>query len=57
MNIIELCMVIICTFAKRENTLQEFELLVYEQACRTIEELLKNTRKEWRVEIDEFENY
>jgi hypothetical protein len=52
---LQACTAIICTYADR-RPLQEFEQLAYEQACRTLESVLKDFRKFWEV-TDEAENY
>ena len=36
--------------------LQEFEVLAYEQACRTLETILKDFRETWETN-DELENF
>lgn len=50
------CTEIICSFANK-NFLQEFELLAYEQACRTLESILKDFRQTWEVLNDESDDY
>lgn len=49
------CLIIVCRYADK-GTLQEFELLMYEQACRTLESVLKDFRKTWE-NANEFENH
>jgi hypothetical protein len=39
-NLIQSCAYVICIFGNKSN-LREFELFAYEQACRTLENLLK----------------
>ncbi|KKK73185.1 hypothetical protein LCGC14_2896360 [marine sediment metagenome] len=53
--IVPVCMVLVCKYADKKP-LQEFELLAYEQACCTLESVLKDFRKIWET-TNEFENY
>ena len=56
LEILKLCTAIICAFDK--NTPQrEFEVLAYEQACRTLEIVLKDFCKVWEMDTDELESY
>lgn len=45
----------IVMFSQKQN-LSEYEFLAYEQACRTIEVLLKSHRMIWEKQLDELEN-
>lgn len=56
LELLRLCTAVICTFGSN-RTLREFELLAYEQACRTLETVLRDHRKIWENETDEFESY
>lgn len=53
--VLQSCTAIICTLANNQP-LQEFELFAYEQACRTLESVLKDFRTAWETP-NEFENY
>lgn len=53
--LIQTCTLVVHTFANK-GPLQEFELLAYEQACRTLESLLSDFRKNWE-NTNESENY
>ncbi len=53
--VLQSCTAIICTFVDRKP-LQEFELLAYEQACRTLESVLKDFRSVWEIP-NESEDY
>lgn len=53
--LIQTCTLVIYTFANK-SPLQEFELLAYEQACRTLESVLTDFRKNWESS-NESENY
>lgn len=53
--VIQTCTAIVCTFAVKKP-LQEFELLAYEQACRTLESVLADFRSNWETS-NEFGNY
>ena len=55
MTVIESCVALISVLGKK-NTLQEFELLAYEQACRVVEVSLKEIRENISDE-GEFESY
>ena len=48
--------VIISTIGEKEQALREFELLAYEQACRTAECFLREVRETWEKEEDELGN-
>ncbi len=43
------CIAIIHNFSNKQS-LQEFELLTYEQACRTLETVLKDFREVWETQ-------
>jgi len=53
--ILQTCTAIVCMYADKKP-LQEFELLAYEQACCTLESVLKDFRSVWETP-NEFENY
>ena len=53
-NILSTCTALVITFNKKPN-LQEFEVLAYEQACRVLEEALKDFREMWQH--GKLENY
>ncbi|KKK52343.1 hypothetical protein LCGC14_3105870 [marine sediment metagenome] len=53
--VIQVCATLVCKFSDKKS-LQEFELLAYEQACRTLESVLGDFRKTWEA-TNEFENY
>ena len=55
-NVLQTCTALVIIFNKKE-TLQEFELLAYEQACRILESTLKDFREMWEKNYGEFENY
>lgn len=55
-RVLQHSVIVIALFANRERPLQGFELLAYEQACRTIESVLKDFRDTWETK-DETENY
>ncbi len=44
-SLIEICTVIVITFNKKGKNMQGFEMLVYEQACRMLEDIFKDFRK------------
>lgn len=43
-EILQLCTAIMCLYHDKSN-LTEFEMLVYEQACRLSEDILKEVRE------------
>jgi len=55
MELIDSCVALVTVLGKKES-LQEFELLAYEQACRVIEVTLKDFRETWQ-NGEELENY
>ena len=46
MDVLGNCVALVTVLSKKA-TLQEFELLAYEQACRVIETTLKDFRETW----------
>lgn len=54
-TVLQICAAVVCKFANKAP-LQEFELLAYEQACRTLESVLCDFRKTWETR-NESENY
>lgn len=53
--VVQTCAALVCTLADKKP-LQEFEVLAYEQACRTLESVLKDFRNFWEM-TDEAESY
>lgn len=52
--VVDSCIYVLDIFSEKQP-LQEFELLAYEQACRTLETVLKDFRETWETK-DEFGN-
>lgn len=48
MNLVEMCSIIVYTFSSEKRALREFEVLLYEQACRFLERMLKEELKNER---------
>jgi len=56
--VLQTCTALVILFNKRDTVLQEFEMLAYEQACRTIESTLKDFRDVWETPNEkELESY
>ena len=53
--VVQSCVAVVCMYANKQP-LREFEVLAYEQACRTLESVLKDFRNFWEV-TNEAENY
>lgn len=55
-ELLQICSIIIYCFSKKKN-LSEFELLAYEQVCRTTEVVFKIIRKSLEEVENESEDY
>jgi len=56
LEILKLCAAIICAF-DRTKPQREFEVLAYEQACRTLEVVLRDFLQVWESDTNELESY
>ena len=56
LEILKLCTAVICVFDKTKPQ-REFEVLAYEQACRTLQVVLKGFCEVWEKDTNELESY